>query len=233
MLFAAGPVPSAIGAIVITGGKDIIIEDCDISDWGRLDPKTGFGFNYESAIFSRSASLQRLVVQRCKLHDPSFDGSNWYEPTHPTHSRGPRCISLFNAGGNHVIRYNECWSDLEHMFNDIIGGEHWMTGQIFVFHNTIFQSDEWLPTGASAAAESSSTRFPGITSRKRSMTMPKVTAIALIAFLPVSVLADDMHRRRKTCWPILRAWDTDPISLGKWRPGYTTKTQTWIMPRTG
>jgi hypothetical protein len=228
-----------IGAIVITGGQDIVIEDCDISDWGRLNPKTGFGFNYESAIFSRSASLHRLVVQRCKLHDPSFDGSNWHEPTHPTHSRGPQCISLFNAGGNHVIRYNECWSDMEHMFNDIIGGgsngsfrgapgpdsdlygnfishcwddgleveggsrnvrvwdnyitqsmmmignaatsigplyiwrnvcarsqsrldagggnflkmgfaggERWMTGHMYIFHNTIFQSDGWLPTGA-------------------------------------------------------------------------------------
>ncbi len=231
----------AIGAILITGGHDIVIEDCDISDWGRLDDKTGFGFNYESAIFSSAASLQRLVIQRCKLHDPSFDGSNWYEPTYPTHSRGPQCISLFNAGGNHVIRYNECWSDMEHMFNDIIGGgsngsyrgspgpdsdiygnfvshcwddgleveggsrnvrvwdnyitqcmmmignaadsigplyiwrnvcvrsqrqpgpntrggnflkmgfaggEQWMTGHMYIFHNTIFQSDEWLPTGA-------------------------------------------------------------------------------------
>ena len=26
-------------------------------------------------------------------------------------------------------------------------GEHWMTGQTYVFHNTIFKSDEWLPTG--------------------------------------------------------------------------------------
>ena len=182
--------------------------------------------------------MQRLVVQRCKLHDPTFDGSNWYEPKYPTHSQGPQCISLFNAGGNHVIRYNECWSDMEHMFNDIIGGgsngsfrgspgpdsdiygnfvshcwddgleveggsrnvrvwdnyitqcmmmignaadsigplyiwrnvcarsqsqpgagggnflkmgfadgEHWMTGHMYIFHNTIFQSDEWLPTG--------------------------------------------------------------------------------------
>ena len=230
-----------IGAILITGGHDIVIENCDISDWGRLDDKTGFGFNYESAIFSSAASLQRLVIQRCKLHDPSFDGSNWYEPTYPTHSRGPQCISLFNAGGNHVIRYNECWSDMEHMFNDIIGGgsngsyrgspgpdsdiygnfvshcwddgleveggsrnvrvwdnyitqclmmignaadsigplyiwrnvcarsqwqpgpntrggyflkmgyaggEQWMTGHMYIFHNTIFQLDEWLPTGA-------------------------------------------------------------------------------------
>jgi hypothetical protein len=227
-----------IGAVMITGGHDIVIEDCDISDWGRLDPETGFGFNYESAIYSRSASLARLVIQRCKMHDPSFDGSNWYEPTHPTHSKGPQCISLFNAGSNHVIRYNECWSDMEHMYNDIIGGgsngsyegspgadsdvygnfvshawddgleieggsrnvrvwdnyitqcmmmignaadsigplyiwrnvccrsqsrpgagggnflkmgfaggEQWMTGHMYVFHNTLFASDEWLPTG--------------------------------------------------------------------------------------
>ena len=137
-----------------------------------------------------------------------------------------------------MIRYNECWSDLEHMFNDIIGGgsngsfrgspgpdsdiygnfvshcwddgleveggsrnvrvwdnyitqcmmmignaaipsgrstsgatcaarsqsqpdagggnflkmgfadgEQWMTGHMYIFHNTIFRSDEWLPTG--------------------------------------------------------------------------------------
>jgi hypothetical protein len=227
-----------IGAIVITGGHDIVIEDCDVSDWGRLNPSTGFGYDYESAILSRSASLARLVVQRCKLHHPTYDGSNWYEPRYPTHSQGPQCISLFNAGGNHVIRYNECFSDMEHMFNDIIGGgsngsfrgspgpdsdiygnfvshcwddgleveggsrnvrvwnnyitqsmmmignaacsigplyiwrnvcarsqsqpeagggnflkmgfangEQWMTGHMYIFHNTIFRSDEWLPTG--------------------------------------------------------------------------------------
>lgn len=227
-----------IGAIVINGGQNIVIEECDISDWGRLDPKTGFGFNYESAIYSRCPTLKRVVIQRNKLHDPSFDGSNWYEPKYPTHSRGPQCISLFNAGGNHVIRYNECWSDMEHMYNDIIGGgsngsyrgspgpdsdiygnyvshcwddgleveggsrnvrvwdnymthcmimignaagsigplyiwrnvgatsqwqpnapggyflkmgfaggEQWMTGHMYIFHNTIFQADQWLSTG--------------------------------------------------------------------------------------
>lgn len=236
---ADNPSSKPVGAILITGGHDVVIEGCDISDWGRLNPKTGFGFNYESAILSYCASLQRLVVQRCKLHDPSFDGSNWYEPDYPTHSRGPQCISLFNAGGNHVIRYNECWSDMEQMFNDIIGGgsngsfrgspgpdsdiygnfvshcwddgleveggsrnvrvwdnyvtqcmmmignaadsigplyvwrnvcarsqwqpgasggyflkmgfaggEQWMTGHMYIFHNTVFQSDQWLPTGA-------------------------------------------------------------------------------------
>jgi hypothetical protein len=109
-------------AINILGGENIIIEDCDISDWGRLNPQTGFAFNMESAIGSRAPGLKRLVVQRCKLHDPTFDGSNWAEPTDPTHSAGTQAISLFNTAGNHVIRYNECWTDLEHMFNDIIGG---------------------------------------------------------------------------------------------------------------
>jgi hypothetical protein len=227
-----------IGAIVISGGHDIVIENCDISDWGRLNRKTGFGYDYESAIYSRADSLARLIVQRCKLHHPTFDGSNWYEPKYPTHSQGPQCISLFNAGGNHVIRYNECFSDMDHMYNDIIGGgsngsfrgspgpdsdiygnfvshcwddgleveggsrnvrvwdnyitqsmmmignaacsigplyiwrnvgersqsqpdagggnflkmgfangEEWMTGHMYIFHNTLFGGDEWLPTG--------------------------------------------------------------------------------------
>ena len=109
-------------AIVITGGEDIIVEDCDIADWGTFNHETGFGWNMESAIFSKSPTLRRLVVQRCKLHDPAFDGSNWSEPKYPTHSAGPQAISLYNTAGNHVIRYNECTSDLEHMFNDVIGG---------------------------------------------------------------------------------------------------------------
>lgn len=241
-LKGAGAVDSAgrspIGAIRIEGGRDIVVEDCDISDWGRLNPKTGFGFDYDSAIFSRRADVERLVVQRCKLHHPRYDGSTWYEPVHPTHTMGPQCITLFNTAGNHVLRYNECYSDMEHMYNDIIGGgsngsfrgspgpdsdiygnlishcwddgleveggsrnvrvwdnyitqsmmmignaaasigplyiwrnvvarsqsqpdagggnflkmgyaggENWMTGHMYIFHNTIFRSDEWLPTG--------------------------------------------------------------------------------------
>jgi hypothetical protein len=228
----------AIGAIHIDGGHDIVIEGCDISDWGRLNPKTGFGRDYDAAVLSSSKTLKRLIVQRCKMHHPTYDGSNWHEPKHPTHSAGPQCISLFDTAGNHVIRYNECWSDTEHMYNDIIGGgsngsfrgspgpdsdiygnllshcwddgieaeggsrnvriwdnyvtqclmhvgnapasigplyiwrnvgvrtqsqpgaggyhflkmgyagsEDWMTGHMYILHNTLFRADEWLPTG--------------------------------------------------------------------------------------
>jgi hypothetical protein len=227
-----------IGAVTVEGGHDIVIEDCDISGWGRRDARTGFGRDYDAAIYSRSAALERLIIQRSKLHDPAFDGSTWYEPVYPTHTAGPQCITLFNTGGNHVIRYNECWSDMDHMFNDVIGGgsngsfrgapgpdsdiygnlvshcwddgleveggsrnvrvwdnyitqcmnmignaacsigplyvwrnvvarsqsqpdsgganflkmgfadgEKWMTGHMYILHNTLFRSDEWLPTG--------------------------------------------------------------------------------------
>jgi hypothetical protein len=227
-----------VGAIQIDGGHDIVIEDCDISDWGRLDPKTGFGTDYDAAIASRAGSLERLIVQRCKLHHPTHDGSTWHEPTYPTHTQGPQCFTLVNTAGNHVLRYNECFSDLEHMFNDVVGGgsngshrgspgpdsdiygnlvshawddgleveggsrnvrvwdnhisqcmmmignaaasigplyiwrnvvslsqtqpdagggnflkmgfaggEEWMTGHQYIFHNTLFGPDAWLPTG--------------------------------------------------------------------------------------
>jgi len=111
-----------IGAIIIEKGHDIVIEHCDIADWGRINPQTGFGFNYDSAVLCRNSSVKRVIIQRCKMHHPFSDSNHWYEPVHPTHPRGPQCISFFNTAGNHVIRYNECYSDLDHMFNDIIGG---------------------------------------------------------------------------------------------------------------
>ena len=89
-----------------------MVEDCDISDWGRLNPATGFGFDYDVSLFSNSKTLQAAHHPALyKLHHPTFDGSTWYEPTYPTHTMGPQCISLFNTAGNHVIRYNECWSE--------------------------------------------------------------------------------------------------------------------------
>jgi len=125
-LKGAGAATSApkriIGAVQIEGGHDIVIEGCDISDWGRLNPKTGFGNDYDAAIYSRSQTLKRLIIQRCNVHHPTWDGSTWYEPKYPTHTAGPQCITLVNTAGNHVIRYNEFWSDMEHMYNDGIGG---------------------------------------------------------------------------------------------------------------
>lgn len=226
-----------IGAIQIDDGHDIVIENCDISDWGRRNPETGYGRNYDSAVFSHCSRLERLIIQRCKMHHPRWNCSPW-DARFRYHTAGPQCITLFDTKGNHVIRYNECWSDLEHMYNDVIGGgsngsfrgspgpdsdiygnfishcwddgleveggsrnvrvwgnyitqtlmaignaagsigplyiwgnvagrsqrepdapglhflkmgfagcDRWMTGHMYVFHNTIFQEVEWLPQG--------------------------------------------------------------------------------------
>lgn len=112
----------SIGAINIESGHDILIEGCDISDWGRRSPATGFGSNCDSAIYCRNHDSARIIVQRCRLHHPSEDTNNWHEPKYSTHPAGPQAISFFDTAGNHVIRYNECFSDEEHMFNDAIGG---------------------------------------------------------------------------------------------------------------
>src|SRR5262249_39689768 len=73
-----------IGAVEVRGGHDIVTEGCDISDWGRLTPDTGFGRDCASGILSRSGDVKRLIIQRCKIHHPTFDGSTWYEPQYPT-----------------------------------------------------------------------------------------------------------------------------------------------------
>ena len=101
---------------------DVIIENCNISGWGEKN-SDGFGVNYQAAIYSVSTSIERIVIQRCRIHHPRYDANSWAELNgggyHPS---GPQGITFFNSKGNHVIRYNEIWSDSEHMYNDIIGG---------------------------------------------------------------------------------------------------------------
>ncbi len=101
---------------------DVVIERCDISDFSSIEDD-GWG-NNGSAIFSSSTKLKRIIVQRNKMHHPYSDTNSWseyrakYDSYHP---RGPRAIGYVNSAGNNVIRYNECWSDAEHYFNDTIG----------------------------------------------------------------------------------------------------------------
>jgi len=112
--------------IRLSNNHDVIIEKCDISGWGEADG-SGFGASYQSAIYSTEGSsetstLKRIVVQRCKIHDPRYDSNSWAEEHNGTyHPNGPQAISFYNSAGNHVIRYNEIWSDYDHMYNDVLG----------------------------------------------------------------------------------------------------------------
>jgi hypothetical protein len=113
--------------IRINNGHHIVIEDCDISQWGSEDePGSGFGAEMQSCVYSKYKDLQAVVIQRCKFHHPSWDSNSWAEEHNKgrnnRHPDGPQTISFWESAGNHVIRYNECWSDKDHYYNDIIGG---------------------------------------------------------------------------------------------------------------
>ena len=102
-------------------GHHVVIEDCDISKWGSEDEK-GWGKNYQAAVFSNDRDLRAVVIQRCKMHHPS-----WLEfrrvlfRSDTTHPQGPQTVVFWDSAGNHVFRYNECWSDKNHYFNDVMG----------------------------------------------------------------------------------------------------------------
>jgi hypothetical protein len=102
---------------------DVIIEQCDISDWGSTEDD-GWG-NRSAAIRSFSNKLRRIIVQRNKLHHPYSDTNSWteyrakYSSYHP---RGAIAVGFADSAGNHVIRYNEIYSAEGHYFEDCISG---------------------------------------------------------------------------------------------------------------
>lgn len=107
---------------------DVVIEDCDISGWGRIE-SDGLGTDMDSGIastmYGNSPDLKRVVIQRNRIHHPRSNSNNWRQPRAAfggnAHPFGPQGISLWGVGGNNVIRYNEIYSDATHYFNDAIG----------------------------------------------------------------------------------------------------------------
>jgi hypothetical protein len=100
--------------------SDVIIEDNDISGWGRL--RTGvFGTDLDSGVraICSSPTLQRVTIQRNEIHDPRYTANSWSDG----HPQGPQAVTLSYCGGNNVIRHNEMFSTTGRYFNDIIGGE--------------------------------------------------------------------------------------------------------------
>jgi hypothetical protein len=119
-----------------TGCHDLVIEDCDISGWGSLevDAVAGvhdLGVAFQSAICSRwtDTDLTRVIIQRNRIHHPATTSNSWSEARPAIglfdgHPSGPQAIFLKDTAGNHVIRYNEVFSDAKHYFNDGIGGNN-------------------------------------------------------------------------------------------------------------
>jgi hypothetical protein len=102
---------------------DIIIENCDVSDWGSND-QTGFGINHHSGVYSNSCKLQRVVIQRNRIHNPRSNANSWKEDHGGTfHPLGPQAISFMRGRGQYIVRYNELFGDPTHHFNDSMGAD--------------------------------------------------------------------------------------------------------------
>src|SRR5712671_244689 len=123
------------GVELFKGAHDVVIEGNDISGWGRFSNRPGdatglpawdMGVDMDAGIRARCPSdssdfsLERVVIQRNKIHDPRYGAGSW-DWGHPI---GPQGITFSFCGGNNVFRYNEITSaDHRHYFNDGIGGE--------------------------------------------------------------------------------------------------------------
>lgn len=106
------------------GISNVVIEGNDISDWGSESAeKPGFGRDFDSAIFSQAPDLKRVVIQRNRIHHPSYTAISREENIgDAAGAQGPVGIALANSEGHLVIRYNELYSDAGRYFRDGISG---------------------------------------------------------------------------------------------------------------
>jgi hypothetical protein len=107
------------GILIKSGRKNILIEDCHITFWGRIGGPKSYGNEgaYDSGIYAEEAA-GNLIIQRNLIETPR-GGSNDLDTGHPS---GPQAISLINSTGGNIIRYNDLLSSPDHSYNDIIGG---------------------------------------------------------------------------------------------------------------
>jgi hypothetical protein len=121
-------VNARVHGVVLGDVQDVVIEGCNISGWGR-SAEDGFGVNLDSAISSRSRTLERIIVQDSRLHHPRSNANSWTEERFREgkgnrHPLGPQAITFAGGRGHYVIRRNRIWSDPAHKFNDGMGEVH-------------------------------------------------------------------------------------------------------------
>ena len=110
-----------VHGIRIRGGKhDIVVEQCNITFWGRIGGPITYGNfegNMDSGVYAERGTWN-LTIQRNLIEDPRGASNDW-ETGHPA---GPQGISVSQSLGGNVIRYNDIVSTEDHGFNDAIGG---------------------------------------------------------------------------------------------------------------
>jgi hypothetical protein len=100
---------------------DIVVEGNTISGWGTKD-SSGFGTPMDSAVYSNTGKLSRVVIQGNRIGSPKTTANSWSEKHNGSkHPAGPQGITLLRGEGNNVIRYNDIVGDATHHFNDGMG----------------------------------------------------------------------------------------------------------------
>lgn len=138
---------AAIHGLQIGNHKNVVIEGCDISGWGRPDPKAGQTVNLGGQNIAIPANLgkyldagihidgpdsEQVIIQGNKIHHARYTANNWTQSSSyfstnnnlSTHPQGPDAVVFAQVTkGRHVIRWNNIGSDiqdLDHMFNDAL-----------------------------------------------------------------------------------------------------------------
>ena len=107
-------------AILIKEGvRNVLIEDCHITYWGRGGGPRSFGNTGggDSAVYAEEGA-GGLIIQHNLIEHPRGASNDW-DTGHPN---GPQAVSLINSCGGNIIRYNEIRSTEDHGYNDAIGG---------------------------------------------------------------------------------------------------------------
>ena len=132
------------GIRIAAGVTDVVIEDNDISGWGRKNEKYGADTDSGIKAYCHTCPMtERITIQRNRIHDPRYSANSWSEG----HPAGPQGITIGQCGGRMVIRKNEIFSRNGNKFNDVIGGDDNYTKYGFPNHDSdIYDnvvSDAW------------------------------------------------------------------------------------------
>jgi PKD repeat protein len=100
--------------------SDIVIEDSEFSGYATNDTDAGVHCNYNNQTppGGEANRPERLIIQRNKFHSPRITSESWGNNGHPN---GANMVQLNWCNGNHVIRYNELYSENGNFFYDGLG----------------------------------------------------------------------------------------------------------------
>ena len=134
-----------VDGVRVGNRRNVVIEGCDISGWGRRDPQAGktlrlsgkdcailpnLAVYLDAGIRIAGPASTQIIVQGCRIHHPRYTANNWTQAspyfsksgTLSTHPQGADVIVFAEVtGGHHVIRWNDLdGGDYDHMFNDAL-----------------------------------------------------------------------------------------------------------------